>query len=68
MITYVSADEAKSSRLAYVQDDGVAVMTVDTTMRLSPGAYRKSYVLLALGCSAVLTKTHKGSDNVEEDL
>ncbi|CAG7847455.1 Probable glycosidase C21B10.07 [Serendipita indica DSM 11827] len=35
MIRYVSADEAKSSNLAYVRDDGVAVMTVDTTTTLA---------------------------------
>ena len=44
MITYVSAAEAYSSGLAYVQSDGVAIMTVDTNSTLSSGAYRKSYV------------------------
>lgn len=48
MITYVSADEAKSSNLAYVQDNGVAVMTVDAKSTLNPGSYRKSYVFLVL--------------------
>jgi hypothetical protein len=43
MITYVSATEAYSSGLAYVQGDGVAIMTVDTNSTLSSGAYRKSY-------------------------
>jgi hypothetical protein len=44
MITYVSAAEAYSSGLAYVQGDGVAIMTVDTNSTLSSGVYRKSYV------------------------
>ncbi|KAG8836038.1 hypothetical protein FRC17_010502 [Serendipita sp. 399] len=42
MITYVAAADAMGAGLAYVQDDVVAVMTVDTTTTLSSGDYRKS--------------------------
>ncbi|KAG8766517.1 hypothetical protein FRC15_006262 [Serendipita sp. 397] len=42
MITYVSAADAMGAGLAYVRDDGVAVMTVDTTTTLASGDYRKS--------------------------
>ncbi|PVF92802.1 hypothetical protein CPB86DRAFT_716752, partial [Serendipita vermifera] len=42
MITYVSAQEAYDSRLAYVQDDGTVIMTVDTVSSISPSGHRKS--------------------------
>lgn len=42
MITYVSATDAFANKLAYVQEDGAAIMTVDTKSMLNSGDYRKS--------------------------
>ena len=41
-VQFVDAQTAASEKLAYVGDDGVAVMTVDTTTHLSAGQNRKS--------------------------
>ena len=41
-VQYVDAATAATEKLAYVGDDGVAVMTVDTTTQLSAGQNRKS--------------------------
>lgn len=42
MVTYVSAAVAQSSRLAYIEQSGAAVMTVDTKTTLTSGAPRNS--------------------------
>jgi 3-polyprenyl-4-hydroxybenzoate decarboxylase len=47
MITYVSAEEAFNSHLAYVQDDETVIMTVDTASSMASGSYRKSCVVLS---------------------
>ncbi|KAG9103600.1 hypothetical protein FRC06_009610 [Ceratobasidium sp. 370] len=41
-VDYLSKEEATAAELAYVQDDGVAVMRVDNTSKLAPGEKRKS--------------------------
>jgi hypothetical protein len=42
MVDYVDESTALSEGLAYVREDGVAVMTVDTKTHLSVGQHRKS--------------------------
>lgn len=42
LVDYVNADDAFGSKLAYVRDDGIAVMKVDDTTQLNPGDHRKS--------------------------
>ncbi|KAG8791405.1 hypothetical protein FRC12_009284 [Ceratobasidium sp. 428] len=41
-VDYLSKEEATAAKLAYVQDDGVAVMRVDNTSNLASGEKRKS--------------------------
>ncbi|KAG8744828.1 hypothetical protein FRC10_009352 [Ceratobasidium sp. 414] len=41
-VDYLSKEEATAAKLAYVQDDGVAVMRVDNTSKLASGEKRKS--------------------------
>jgi len=42
LVDYVSRDDAFGAGLAYVRDDGVAIMKVDDTTQLNPGDHRKS--------------------------
>jgi len=42
MVNYVDKSTAFSEKLAYVGQDGVAVMTVDTKTHLPAGQNRKS--------------------------
>lgn len=42
LVTYVDSDTAFSTGLAYVRDDGVAVMRVDNTTTLQEGQNRNS--------------------------
>jgi hypothetical protein len=42
MVNYVTQGEATSAGLAYVGDNGVAVMKVDSTTDLAQGQYRNS--------------------------
>ncbi|QRV76666.1 WSC domain protein [Ceratobasidium sp. AG-Ba] len=41
-VDYLTKEEATAANLAYVQDDGIAVMKVDNTSKLGPGEPRKS--------------------------
>lgn len=42
LVQYVDADTAFANKLAYVRDDGVAIMRVDNTTWLAPGQKRDS--------------------------
>ena len=42
LVEYVDAPTAYSEGLAYIAEDGVAIMTVDTKTHLSVGQNRKS--------------------------
>ena len=41
-VTFVGREEAKASKLAFVQDDGTIVLGVDDKTVLQPGQNRKS--------------------------
>ncbi|KAF7370506.1 GH16 domain-containing protein [Mycena sanguinolenta] len=41
-VNYLSASEAQSKKLAYVQSDGTTILAVDSTSKLSPGENRNS--------------------------